>query len=328
MSTDEVTAVLARLYGADNWPAPFHALRGLQLVQGGTPVGEASRRVGTKRRRIEDLERAADPVAELTGAGFRGIQDDHRASARQGLAQLLVGRAAEAAFEEFYREEMGSQEFELRDLRESRTDTDYRLHNGRQRPLYRINIKFIGSSFRRAPELVGLEPDDCFPLATYKIFNALKKQEQEHLPYIFLVVFVRTINVELIGSQVPTEFVEFMGLLRASAKSGLSRRNIEDRMVDWMVRERTPAFSMTYDGVKSAGWYVLSARKADKLLRDLLFDRVYALKIRGFAQQFRRAELDMHFSLKEDLVPLGQFLETLRDQGQTVVASMLERGTV
>jgi hypothetical protein len=64
------------------------------------------------------------------------------------------------------------------------------------------------------------------------------------------------------------------------------------------------------------------------LLRELLFDRVYALKIRGFAQQFRRAELDMHFSLRDDLVPLNQFLETLRDQGLTVVASMLERGTV
>jgi hypothetical protein len=85
---------------------------------------------------------------------------------------------------------------------------------------------------------------------------------------------------------------------------------------------------MTYDAVRSAAWYVLSARKADKLLRDLLFDRVYALKIRGFAQQFRGAELDMHFSLKADLVALKEFLEILRDQGQTVVASMLERGTV
>ena len=240
----------------------------------------------------------------------------------------MVGRAAEAAFEEFYREEMGSQEFELRDLRESRSDTDYRLLNGRQRPLCRINIKFIGSSFRRAPELVGLEPEDCFPLATYKIFSALRKQEQEHLPYIFLVVFVRTLSVELIGSHLPGEFVEFMGLLRASAKTGLRRRDLEDRIVDWMVQQQTPAFSMTYDAVRSAAWHVLSARKADKLLRDLLFDRVYALKIRGFAQQFRGAELDMHFSLKNDLVPLREFLETLRDQGQTVVASMLERGTV
>jgi hypothetical protein len=291
-------------------------------------VTEIARRVGTTIRRIEALQHSRDPIVELLGAGFHDVGDDHRSRARQGLAQLLVGRAAEAAFEEFYREEMGSQEFELRDLRESRSDTDYRLLNGRKRPLYRINIKFIGSSFRRAQELVGLDPSDCFPLATYKIFNALRKQEQEHLPYIFLVVFVRALSVELIGSHVPVEFVELMGLLRASPKKGLPRRDIEDRMVDWMALQLTAAFSMTYDAVRSAAWYVLSARKADKLLRELLFDRVYALKIRGFAQQFRRAELDMHFSLRDDLVPLNQFLETLRDQGLTVVASMLERGTV
>jgi hypothetical protein len=35
-----------------------------------------------------------------------------------------------------------------------------------------------------------------------------------------------------------------------------------------------------------------------------LGSRVYALKIRGFAQQFRGAELDMHFSLKNDLVTM------------------------
>ena len=328
MNIDDATAVLARLYAADNWPAPFHVLRGLRLAQGGLPVGDAARHVRTTAKRIESVLGAPDLLAELIGAGPQEIQDEHRSRARRALAQLLVGRAAEVAFEEFYRAEMGTQEFELKDLREGRTDTDYRLLNGRQRPLYRINIKFIGSSFRRAPELVGLQPDDCFPLATYKIFNALKKQEQEHLPYIFLVVFVRTLSVELIGSQLPPELVEFMALLRASVKAGLPRRDVEDRMVDWMVRQRTAAFSMTYDAVRSAAWYILSARKADKLLRELLFDRVYALKVRGFAQQFRGAELDMHFSLEHDLVPLAQFLEALRDQGQTVVASMLERGTV
>jgi len=72
---------------------------------------------------------------------------------------------------------------------------------------------------------------------------------------------------------------------------------------------------------------VLSARKADNLLRELLFERVYALKIRGFAQQFRGAELDMHFSLKADLVTLKEFLQVLKQEGQTKVTSLLERGT-
>lgn len=325
---DAAGQLLHRLYGEDDWPAPFHALRGFELAAKGMPVDEAARRVGTTRKRIQSLLGAANPIAELVGSHWESIAGEVLSRSRRGLAQLLVGRAAEIAFEDFYREEMGTQEFELRDLRESRSDTDYRLLNGRKRPLYRINIKFIGSSFRRAPELVGLQPEDCFPLATYKIFNALNKQEQEHLPYIFLVVFVRTLNTELIGSHIPNEFSEFMALLRISPKAGLPSRDIEDRIISCIIQQRSPAFSMTYDAVRSAQWYVLSARKADLLLRNLLFDRVYALKIRGFAQQFRGAELDMHFSLEQDLVPLKGFLQLLRDQGQTVVASMLERGTV
>jgi hypothetical protein len=52
------------------------------------------------------------------------------------------------------------------------------------------------------------------------------------------------------------------------------------------------------------------------------------MKIRGFAQQFRGAELDMHFSLSSDLVPVQRFFDTLRNEGQTMVAVMLERGTI
>jgi hypothetical protein len=39
------------------------------------------------------------------------------------------------------------------------------------------------------------------------------------------------------------------------------------------------------------------------------------------------AELDMHFSLKKDLVTLKDFLHTLKEEGQTKMTSLLERGT-
>jgi hypothetical protein len=52
------------------------------------------------------------------------------------------------------------------------------------------------------------------------------------------------------------------------------------------------------------------------------------MKIRGFVQQFRGAELDMHFSLSADLVPVKKFFDTLRNEGQTMVAVILERGTI
>ncbi len=70
----------------------------------------------------------------------------------------------------------------------------------------------------------------------------------------------------------------------------------------------------------------MSARRADKILKEKLFDRVFALRVRNFTGAFRFAELDMHYSLTKDLVPLGTFLATLRNDGLTKVASMLERG--
>src|SRR6185436_8456222 len=103
------------------------------------------------------------------------------------LGQLILGRAAETAFEESYKSTMETEELELRDVREGGTDTDYRLYNGKGKPVYRLNIKFHGALFRRAPELVGLDPQDCFALATYKIHSALEKQVQDQLPYFFAV---------------------------------------------------------------------------------------------------------------------------------------------
>jgi len=52
------------------------------------------------------------------------------------------------------------------------------------------------------------------------------------------------------------------------------------------------------------------------------------LSVRGFAQQFRGAELDMHLSIAQDMTPLREFFATLRRDGTTRTASLLERGTL
>lgn len=57
-----------------------------------------------------------------------------------------------------------------------------------------------------------------------------------------------------------------------------------------IVDQKSAAFTAVYERIRTADWYVLLARKADTLLRKLLFERVYARKVRGFAQQFRGAE--------------------------------------
>ena len=80
--------------------------------------------------------------------------------------------------------------------------------------------------------------------------------------------------------------------------------------------------------IEHAEWRVLSARRADILLREKLFDRVYAVRVRAFARNYRNAELDMHFSLKEDLTPLEDFLESLKSHGLHGLTARLERGLI
>jgi hypothetical protein len=110
------------------------------------------------------------------------------------------------------------------------------------------------------------------------------------------------------------------------APKGRSKRDLEDAVVENLVKNRRSVFQKTLDWILSTDWYVLSARRADKLLREFLFDRVFALRMRSFARVFGRAELDMHFSLSKDLIPLKQFLATLREDGPQRMTTLMERG--
>jgi hypothetical protein len=328
MSQPDLVAFLKAAYPEGPWPKPFHMLQGVERIRAGASAAEAAREVRTNAKLLSGLTEAKDPPYELLGLTPADLTAENLKKAGVILGQLLIGRAAEMAFEDIYRQGVGpDKEFKLIDLREGRSDTDYRVLNGRDRPIYRVNIKFFGSTFRRAEEMVGLQPEDCFPLATYKIFGALQKQEREHLPYIFAIVGVPALTAVSIQDQLPQDFVQIVALISRSDKVG-GKRNFEDKVVELIVAQQSPAFQAVYDRIRQANWYVLSARKADTLLRQLLFDRVFAMKVRGFAQQFRSAELDMHFSLKDDLVKLTDFLRILNEEGQTKMASLLERGTL
>jgi hypothetical protein len=95
-----------------------------------------------------------------------------------------------------------------------------------------------------------------------------------------------------------------------------------------LVHRRHPIFEGAFKRIRDARWYVLSARRGDSLLREKLFERVYAVRVPGFARHFGKAELDMHFSLKQDLRELHGFLRELREGGLQRASSMLERGDI
>ena len=248
------------------------------------------------------------------------------------IGQLVLGELAERAFESIYKQTMGTDELILEDSREARNETDYRVLNGQRRPVFRINIKFHGTPFRKAKELVGLDSEDCFALATYKIYQGLQKHESERLPYVFVIVGVAGLTGASVGASIPEDLAHLISLVhKASRISG--KRSIEERIVAHLLdAESSEAFRVELarfqEEILAAGWYALSARRADRLLRDKLFDRVFAVRVPRFTRNYRNAELDMHFSLTQDLTPLKQFLQDARERGLHGLAVDLERGVV
>lgn len=242
------------------------------------------------------------------------------AKRRLGIAQMLLGELAERRFETVIQEVTGGGILRIEDHRPSRTDTDYRLLNGNNSPICRFNIKFHGSLFREAPRFVGLQPDDCFALAAYKINNALRRQESERLPYIFLVLSVPDLSAGDVGRLVPDDHVWALAVLEG-------RMALEEAIVSRVLRQDYFAtFQPILDRMPEGQFRVISAMKASRLLRENLFDRVHALSLKGFTRKFRNAEVDMHFSLSNELTAVRTFLQLLVEESPQRFAVRLYTG--
>jgi hypothetical protein len=331
-SLDDLLGLIGRLY-PENPPAPFLLLQGIERVKAGEDAGQVARSVRSTKKRLEGLTAAADPLVELFGCGLASASETEAMRRPRGMiGQLLLGELAERAFERIYKETMGTDELTLEDAREARNETDYRVLNGQRRPVFRINIKFYGTLFRNARDLVGLEPEDCFALATYKIYQGLQKHESERLPYVFVIVGVPGLTGASVGAAVPEDLAHLVSLVHA-AEGVPGKRAIEERVVASLIDSEQPEPFRTdltrfREEIEAADWYALSARRADRLLRDKLFDRVYAVRVRAFARNYRNAELDMHFSLTQDLTPLKTFLASAKERGLHGLAVDLERGVL
>jgi hypothetical protein len=324
--------VLTELYPYGTIPAPFHLVEPALAVRiGQLGLREAAIKARSTPSRLSRLAMAASLIDELLGSDT-DRRDARPERTRSILGQLMIGRLAEQVFEDKWLAALGDDDLRLRDDRGARTDTDFLVEDESGRQVFRLNIKFHGSRFQKAQEMVGLDPEDTFALATYKIHGALLKQEAEHLPYIFVVIGVSGLSGAQVGALVPKSIIDFVDLASSSPKVS-GKRSIEERAVQ-AVLERPARHGVDLQvasimsQLANAEWRVISARRANNLLRDLLFERAYALRVRGFAQNYRGAELDMHFSVSQDLHPLQELLDTLGTHGMPGLVSRLERGTL
>jgi hypothetical protein len=319
-------ALVRAIFGTQTLPRPFDLL---ELAAGRAAEPSSANLSHAARKLITELRVSGNPTLRALD-----LPENFTAEPRQRdrvqtmLGQLLLGLLAERAFEEIYKTTLGTTELRLEDAREGRTDTDYRVLNGAGRPVFRMNIKFHGTLFRQAMELVGLAPEDCFALATYKIKQGLDKQDSEVLPYVFVVLSCPVSALD-VGAAIPSEFVDLGCLVHASRRI-TGKRRIEEKIVECLADGGVPSFSTTLMELRvkiaAAPWRILSARRADRLLRDKLFERVYAVRVRGFTRSYQRAEVDMHFSLASDMTPLPDLLKKIGEVGLHGVTGMLERG--
>lgn len=327
-SVEQLLNIARRVYG-DEMPKDFRVLDAAARVARGVSPTELSKQTGTTKRRLEALSVSHDAVFDVFKTRFEDSPPDLVAKARAILGQLLLGVLAERAFEVIYRAELGTDDLQLEDQREGYTETDYRVLNGGGRPVFRLNIKFHGTLFQRARDMVGLDPEDCFALATYKINQAVIREREEVLPYVFAIVSVPGLTAEAAASVIPDDLLALAAFVHGSKMP--RKRAVEDAIIRYVagpevepvVRERVATF---VERIRTAKWRLISATKADRMLRELLFDRVYAVRVRAFNRNYRNAEVDMHFSLDNDLMPLPEFLQLVKDRGLHGATSYLTAG--
>lgn len=323
MTEEHAIKLLRDLFKDSEWPHAVRFLRAISLVREGRSTKEAAAAVRTTAARVAALIAADDPFTAALG-GSVDTSDESKQRSRRALGQMVVGRAAEAVFLDLFRDKFRGEELDIENVTDEGSDTDVYLVNGQRRRVYRINIKFFGSVFRKSQETVGLAPEDCFALATYKIRSGLSKQKDEGKPYFFAIVGVAGLTADAAGNRFPPGVLELATQVLGS--SAPSRRKFEDRLVDCAVESRWEVYTESYGRIHQADWYILSAERAARLMRDMLFERVPALSVRNFTRMFRGAEVDMHFSLRNDLTPLPKFFDLLKREGREHVATSLSRG--
>lgn len=244
---------------------------------------------------------------------------------RSAFAGLVVGAIAEQEFQARYEAAMAGQEFAFEDQAAAATETDVLVKNGYGRPAFRINIKAHGTRFEQAQRFVGMDPEDTFALATYKIRDALKKSQQERLPFLFAIVSSGALATAPIGNRLPADLRE---LLDTSTlfKELTGWRSVENVLVDHVLAvpsgETADMVAELRAAVRGAEWRVISAQKAFGLMTELLWERVPAVAKRNFSGN-AASQPNMHFSLSQDMIGLDDLLERLADHGIQHVATAI-----
>jgi len=240
------------------------------------------------------LARSRECVDKLKTASFTELLEKRKkmGSAENPVTKLFPAAVTERQFLD-----------RLDNLREQRPTVDYRDERFRGHTLVDftllegdqelpVNVKNAGTRFENARTLVGLEPDDCIPIAAYKAYDAVEKEP--NLVYAISVDYTLTRKIE---SHLLTRFnkdEETVWRL-LNTYSGPLIRDAEDKFVYSMVSKHWLDFS---EQVALPVFKVVSARKIIRILQTLP-KRTPGVGLRAWGTG-ANAEVNVHLSVSAE----------------------------
>lgn len=324
--------LLSEIYEEPTLWRPLERLRAVVLAAEGKDERSIAKALGRSGGTVRAW------LEGFRAGGVRGLLGEPTGSDEverhlQIFSNLLVAQLGEEIFMPLMGEAMIGMGYRVVDRRAAHAEQDFDIQDEADHPALSVNVKVHSSQFRNAPQVVGLAADDCFALALYKILSAFKQGRETGVPFLFLVS-IRWGIVEEVVRRVPADLGEVVELVFRARAQG--KRRAEDRLVQHAVQRlrEIGTWDELIDMLAHEGDHrVLSAKKALDLFMDRFDPRCPALSIREFGRAFGgqrgvAAEINMHFSITEEMEPLERALSNLEREGLGWFRRLVDAGMI
>jgi hypothetical protein len=246
--------------------------------------------------------------------GGNGLDPQHlRRGRNQAFQNLVVGTIAERVFRGRDLADLEVVGFIVCDLHERGESRDYTIErDGLELP---INVKVASTLFRNARQTVGLDPEDCVPISTYKAIGACERVPD--LVYVDLVDFTLREKVDAFMHALEGSLALAWALLSWYGGPGVKRA--QDEYVATLFGQHGNALLKLAPGV--ASYRVISAQRVLAIMRTNP-RRVPGLGVKAAGTGTFNAEVNVHVSVERETVAWDDVAEMLRRDG---IQAVLDR---
>lgn len=244
--------------------------------------------------------RAASPVVIGLGTSVRLNKP------RAAFRNLVVGTIAEGVFESTQLRPLEKYGFKIIDYHEKGENRDFGVNKDNlELP---INVKTASTVFRNALKTVGLDPEDCIPVSTYKALGGSKRVP--NLIYVDLVDFALREKVDAFVESLVGPPAILWDLF--SWYAGKGAKQAQDQYIKQLFSEHRPALEAFVDD--ASNFRVISAKKVVALMHQMPH-RVPGLGIKAAGTGTFNAEVNLHISVSRETQPWADVANLIVEHG-------------